>query len=179
LHSVIGDGRIPAALRSRFIEVLQTVGFDELARADTKMLGMALIFARDQARAISDERLIRRMGEILMGFAPVAASLANDEKAALPLLLALPNALMSWPLCPATKPKARGGFLTFRRFAELCPPVALRISAASMEWAKRLTVVTDVHWITEAAKFFGVFIPCPVKIYANERLSEAKRWITE
>jgi hypothetical protein len=84
LHSVIGDGRIPAALRSRFIEVLQTVGFDELARADTKMLGMALIFACDQARVISDERLIRRMGEILMGFGPVAASLANDEKAALP-----------------------------------------------------------------------------------------------
>ena len=83
LHSVIGDGRIPAALRSRFIEVLQTVSFDELARADTKMLGMALIFACDQARAISDERLIRRMGEILMGIAPVAASLANDEKAAL------------------------------------------------------------------------------------------------
>jgi hypothetical protein len=49
LHSVIGDDRIPAALRSRFIEVLQTVSFDELARADTKMLGMALIFACDQA----------------------------------------------------------------------------------------------------------------------------------
>jgi hypothetical protein len=110
LHSVIGDGRIPAALRSRFIEVLQTVGFDELARADTKMLGMALIFARDQARAISDERLIRRMGEILMGFAPVAASLANDEKAALPLLLALPNALMSVAVVPGNEAESAWRF---------------------------------------------------------------------
>jgi hypothetical protein len=54
-----------------------------------------------------------------------------------------------------------------------------KVSVQHLTAFEKMAVVTDVHWITEAAKFFGVFIPCPVKIYANERLSEAKTWITE
>ena len=54
-----------------------------------------------------------------------------------------------------------------------------KVSVQHLAAFEKMAVVTDVHWITEAAKFFGFFIPCPVKIYGNERLSEAKTWVSE
>jgi hypothetical protein len=42
---------------------------------------------------------------------------------------------------------------------------------------EKIAIVTDVHWVGEASRFFGVFIPCPVKIFRNDQLPEAKEWL--
>jgi hypothetical protein len=42
---------------------------------------------------------------------------------------------------------------------------------------ERIAIVTDVHWVSEASRFFGVFIPCPVRIFGDDKLSEAKEWL--
>lgn len=44
---------------------------------------------------------------------------------------------------------------------------------------EKIAVVTDTHWITDAVKVFGYFIPCPVRIYGNSQLAEAKTWVSE
>jgi SpoIIAA-like len=54
-----------------------------------------------------------------------------------------------------------------------------KVGAQHLAAFEKMAIVSDVHWVTEAAKFFGFFIPCPVTVYGNEELSEAKRWITE
>ena len=40
-----------------------------------------------------------------------------------------------------------------------------------------LAVVTDVPWITDAVKFFGLLMRCPVKVFSNAHLAEAKDWV--
>jgi len=44
---------------------------------------------------------------------------------------------------------------------------------------EKVAVVSDVHWVANAAKIFGIFVPCPVKLYANEAMDEAKAWVSE
>ena len=44
---------------------------------------------------------------------------------------------------------------------------------------EKVAVVSDVPWVGNAAKIFGVFVPCPVKLYANEAMDEAKAWVSE
>ena len=44
---------------------------------------------------------------------------------------------------------------------------------------ERVAVVTDVNWVACAVKFFAFMTPCPVNIFANDRLAEAKSWISE
>jgi len=44
---------------------------------------------------------------------------------------------------------------------------------------EKVAVVSDVHWVANAVKVFGVFVPCPVKFYANEAMDEAKAWVSE
>jgi hypothetical protein len=39
-----------------------------------------------------------------------------------------------------------------------------------------IAVVTDVHWISDALKFFGVLMRCPVKAFTNDQLAEAMEW---
>jgi len=43
---------------------------------------------------------------------------------------------------------------------------------------EKIAIVTEVHWILEAVKFFGFFVPCPVKTFSNGDLVEAKAWVT-
>ena len=43
---------------------------------------------------------------------------------------------------------------------------------------EKIAVVTDVSWIVDAVKVFGFFIPCPVKVFGNDRLDDAKAWIS-
>ena len=45
-------------------------------------------------------------------------------------------------------------------------------------WGK-VAVVTDVEWIRAGVKFFGFTITGVVKIFGNERLDEAKAWVSE
>lgn len=40
-----------------------------------------------------------------------------------------------------------------------------------------VAVVTDVIWITDAVKFFGVFMHCPVRVFGNAALAEARDWV--
>jgi hypothetical protein len=44
---------------------------------------------------------------------------------------------------------------------------------------EKVALVSDVNWIVNAAKFFAFIIPCPVKVFSNDQLSEAKVWINE
>lgn len=43
---------------------------------------------------------------------------------------------------------------------------------------ERLAVVTDVEWIRAAVKVFGVAIHGDVRVFDNDELAEAKRWIS-
>ncbi|HEX4002704.1 MAG TPA: STAS/SEC14 domain-containing protein [Candidatus Acidoferrales bacterium] len=38
-------------------------------------------------------------------------------------------------------------------------------------------VVTDVSWIRESARLTGFFMPCPVRVFANQDLNEAVDWL--
>lgn len=42
---------------------------------------------------------------------------------------------------------------------------------------EKIAIVTDVHWVGEASKFFGAFIPCPVMVFPNSEAADAKTWI--
>jgi hypothetical protein len=44
---------------------------------------------------------------------------------------------------------------------------------------EKAAVVSDVSWVVNAVKFFSFIIPCPVKTFGNDKLSEAKAWISE
>jgi hypothetical protein len=44
---------------------------------------------------------------------------------------------------------------------------------------EKVAVVSDVGWVVGAMKFFSFIIPFPVKIFGNDKLSEAKAWISE
>jgi hypothetical protein len=44
---------------------------------------------------------------------------------------------------------------------------------------ERVAMVTDVNWIAGAVKFFAFILPCPVRIFGNDKLSEAMAWISE
>lgn len=44
---------------------------------------------------------------------------------------------------------------------------------------EKVAVVTDVNWVVNAMKFFSFLMPCPMKIFGNDRLQEAKTWISE
>ncbi len=44
---------------------------------------------------------------------------------------------------------------------------------------EKVAVVSDVSWIVNAVKFFSFVIPCPVRIFGNDKLSEAKEWISQ
>lgn len=146
LHSVVGDGLVPAALRPRFIEILKTISFDGLARANPQMLGAALTFVAHQARVFGDAQLTQRMQDIIMGFAPLAVAQADKKQQAMPLWLALPNALLSLAVVPGNEDESARRFFDFlRQFAELCPPMVGRIYTASMDWAKRLPLAQQVN----------------------------------
>jgi len=43
---------------------------------------------------------------------------------------------------------------------------------------EKVAVVSDVNWVANAAKIFGVFVPCPVKFYANKHMDKAKVWVS-
>ena len=144
LYSVIGDGKMPEPLYSRMLELLRSISFDGLARSNPKILGPALTFACHHVRASSDEQLVSRMEQVVMGFARLAATAPDDDT--LPLWLALSNALLVLAIVPGNEDQsARRFFDMFRRFTELCPPLAKRISTGSINWTKRLPFAQQVN----------------------------------
>jgi hypothetical protein len=43
---------------------------------------------------------------------------------------------------------------------------------------EKIAVVSDVDWIVGAVKIFAFLIPCPTKVFENEKLPEAKAWVS-
>lgn len=44
---------------------------------------------------------------------------------------------------------------------------------------ERIAIVSDVEWLKVVIKAFGLVIPGEVRVFANEELAEATRWISE
>ena len=44
---------------------------------------------------------------------------------------------------------------------------------------ERLALVSDIDWISNAAKVFGMIIPAQVRVFGNSELAAAKRWVSE
>ncbi|TDN63268.1 STAS/SEC14 domain-containing protein [Paraburkholderia sp. BL10I2N1] len=42
---------------------------------------------------------------------------------------------------------------------------------------ERVALVTDVEWIATATRMLGFVLFCPVRVFANSELAEAKNWI--
>ena len=41
---------------------------------------------------------------------------------------------------------------------------------------ERIAVVTNIAWVKETVRFFGCFVPCPVKVFSNNEIQAAKAW---
>lgn len=146
ISSVVGEGDLPVSLKERLIEILQAVDFEGLAQSNVEMLGPALTFACHQAQLSGDGNLIHRMEETVIGFAPLAATLAKNDETKIPVWMALSNALISVAVVPGNEDESvRRFFDLFRRFVELCPPAAKQIGPASMQWGKRLPLAQQVN----------------------------------
>ena len=44
---------------------------------------------------------------------------------------------------------------------------------------EKIAVVSDVPWLVQATTLFRLLIPCPVKLFGGDRLSDAEAWIRE
>ncbi|HVU64200.1 MAG TPA: STAS/SEC14 domain-containing protein [Phycisphaerales bacterium] len=44
---------------------------------------------------------------------------------------------------------------------------------------ERIAVVTDVNWVSTAVRMMGFMMPCPVRVFSNGALAEARAWIRE
>lgn len=44
---------------------------------------------------------------------------------------------------------------------------------------EKVAVVSEVPWVIHAVKFFGLFVPCPVELFDNDRLDAAKAWLNK
>jgi len=44
---------------------------------------------------------------------------------------------------------------------------------------ERMAIVSDIEWVRAAVKVFGLVIPGHVRVFHNNELDEAKRWISE
>ena len=53
----------------------------------------------------------------------------------------------------------------------------LKIGLSHFNQWERIAVVTDVSWIANAVRIFGVTIPCPVKVFGVSELSQAEQWV--
>lgn len=42
---------------------------------------------------------------------------------------------------------------------------------------EKVAVVSDVNWLVNAMRIFSFIIPCQIKTFGNDELSEAKAWI--
>jgi hypothetical protein len=44
---------------------------------------------------------------------------------------------------------------------------------------ERMAIVSDIEWVRAAIKIFGLVIPGHVRVFHNNELTEAMRWISE
>lgn len=43
----------------------------------------------------------------------------------------------------------------------------------------RMAVVTDVAWVTQAARLFSLVLPHPVRVFPNSQYGAARDWLSE
>jgi len=52
-----------------------------------------------------------------------------------------------------------------------------KLGLASLRLFDGLAVVTDLGWIRESTRIVGFVMPCPVRVFGNDRLAEAAEWL--
>ncbi len=52
-----------------------------------------------------------------------------------------------------------------------------KLGLAHLQAWERIAVVTDVHWVANAARMFAFLLPGLVKVFSNEQQSDATEWI--
>ncbi len=52
-----------------------------------------------------------------------------------------------------------------------------KLGLAHLKAWERIAVVTDVHWVADAARMFAFLLPGPVKVFSNQALADAEKWI--
>ena len=52
-----------------------------------------------------------------------------------------------------------------------------RIGIQQFTAFEKIAVITDIIWLKDAVKIFGVIKPCPVKTFSNAEISTANDWI--
>ena len=52
-----------------------------------------------------------------------------------------------------------------------------KLGLAHLRAWERFAVVTDVHWVANAARMFSFLLPGPLKVFSNEKQSDAEKWI--
>jgi hypothetical protein len=52
-----------------------------------------------------------------------------------------------------------------------------RMGLAHFNAWEKAAVVTDVEWIRGSVTFFRFLMPCPVRVFGNDALAEAREWI--
>ncbi len=52
-----------------------------------------------------------------------------------------------------------------------------KLGFAHLTAFEAVAVVTDVHSIADAVKLFGFFMRCPVRVFGNKELAEAREWV--
>jgi hypothetical protein len=65
----------------------------------------------------------------------------------------------------------------FHGFTALAMWDDAKLSLGHLGAFEAVAVVTDVLWITDAVKFLGLFLHCPVQVFGNDKLAEARDWV--
>jgi hypothetical protein len=52
-----------------------------------------------------------------------------------------------------------------------------KLGMAHINAVEKAAVVTDVHWIAGAVRFFRLAIPGHVRVFSNEQFAEAAEWV--
>ncbi len=54
-----------------------------------------------------------------------------------------------------------------------------RIGIKHLTAFEKVAVVSDLDWIATAVRIFAFVMPCPVRVFANDQLQEAKNWVRQ
>jgi len=52
-----------------------------------------------------------------------------------------------------------------------------KLGLAHLKAWERIAVVTDAHWVANAARMFAFLLPGPVKVFSNKEQPDAEKWI--
>jgi len=52
-----------------------------------------------------------------------------------------------------------------------------RVGLAHLRSFERIAVVTDTEWVATGIKLFRFLLPCPIKLFSNSQLEQARNWL--